>query len=105
ERVSLEIPTTERARSSSAPTSRPPVTARISSSAKAAVFSGMSAIVSPPLGERRAEHLAVVEGAHPVADDLVGLVTLAGDQHHVAGGGARYHRANGAGAVELDLVA
>ena len=39
--------------------------------------------------QRRAQHVAVVEGVRDAGDLLAGLVALAGDQHGVAGPGAR----------------
>src|SRR5262245_26204132 len=43
----------------------------------------------------------VVERQHVGAHDLVGLVTLAGDDHRVAGLGPAEHGANRAGAIRL----
>ena len=50
--------------------------------------------VPPASRRRRAQHLGIVERQCPVADDLAGLVALAGDQQRVAGGERREGRAD-----------
>ena len=49
--------------------------------------------------------LTVVEREHLVADELIRLVALAGDDHHVAGLGERDPEADRRGAVGFDLDA
>src|SRR5688572_13414486 len=88
---SIENPVTYR--SSSPATSRPFIAAamvpaasgigaRVNSSAPSMLLPA-SALSAPSAAQRRPRHFAVVERQHPIANLLILLVALAGDQHHV----------------------
>src|SRR6185436_4513511 len=73
--------------------SRPPVAATMSPAVSGSRSTSLRRPrAGPPPGERRARHLDVVERQHALADDLVFLVPLAGNQHEIA----RSRVANGA---------
>lgn len=54
--------------------------------------------------QRLARLLPVIETQRLVADDLVGLVPLAGHQHNIARLGARYSKSNRLAAIQNALV-
>src|SRR5688572_26005155 len=83
---SIENPVTYR--SSSPATSRPfiaaamvPAASGIGARVNSSAPSVSSAAAAPR--QRRPRHFAVVERQHPIANLLILLVALAGDQHHV----------------------
>ena len=83
-RVSMETPgdASGRQRRRSRPRARPRRSPRWST----------ARLMRPPRCERRRDLLVVGERQHLVADDLAGLVALAGDEQHVAGSQRRRRR-------------
>src|SRR5262245_56117636 len=77
-RESIDTPVTGTPRS---PTTSAPWVARTIS------WTVKVGMLGRPLAEDGARHVTVVEGQHVGADDLVGLVPLARDDHGVAGAG------------------
>src|SRR5215208_5292149 len=73
ERLSIEMPVSGPRAS---PSSLPPVAARSSSIAH-------SSVIGSFVAHGLAHNVVVAERLHLIADDLAGLVTLAGDEKHI----------------------